>query len=102
MQIINSSVRITIMLAETLKLINQAEEQADNILAKANQTVQDIEKQTYQKIEQINTETDAAIAKAVAKLPKAAEITAQNVVLNVPEDKIQEAVAYITKSFYGA
>ena len=90
------------MLADTLKLINQVEEQADNILAKANQTVQDIEKQTYQKIEKINTEADVAIAKAIAKLPAPTGVTAQNVVLNIPENKMQEAVAYITKSFYGA
>lgn len=90
------------MLADTLKLINQAEEQADNILAKANQTVQDIEKQTYRQIEQINAETEAAIAKAKAKLPKASAVAAQDVVLNISKDKMQAAVAYITKSFYGA
>lgn len=102
LQIKIGSDKIIIMLADTLKLINQAEEQADNILAKANQTVQDIEKQTYHEIEKINADTDAAIAKALAKLPKASGATAQNVVLNVPENKMQEAVAYITKSFYGA
>lgn len=90
------------MLADTLKQINAAEEQADNILAKANQRVQMIEKQTYQEIEKINANTDAEIAKAIAKLPKLPEATAPQVTLTAAKQQMDAAVAYITKSFYGA
>lgn len=93
---------LIIMLADTLKLIQQAEEKADNILAKANQTVQEIEKQTYATIAQLNADTDAQIAADIAKLPKPAATTAPQVVLNIPENQMQAAVDYITKAFYGA
>lgn len=89
------------MIAATLQQIRAAETKADNILAQANQKVQAIKQQTYQTIEQINQAADAAIATAVAALPQPTVTPLPEITLNVPQNKIDEAVAFVTQAFPG-
>ncbi len=89
------------MLAETLQLINQAETKADNLIAKANQTVHEIEERTYRQIETLNTQTEAAIAAAVAALPTPVPAPTPTVEYQVPEQTMTAAVKQIVQAFYG-
>ena len=89
------------MIAATLQQIRAAETKADNILAQANQKVQAIKQQTYQTIEQINQAADTAIATAVAALPQPTVAPLSEVTLNVPQNKIDEAVAFVMQAFPG-
>lgn len=89
------------MLADTLQLINQAETKADNLIAKANQTVQEIEQRTYQQIETLHAQTEQAIAAAVANLPSPPPEPVPAVEYNVPEQTMATVVASIVQAFYG-
>ena len=88
------------MLADTLKHLHDAENQADNIIAKANQTVQDIEKHTYQQIADLNAAADQAIAAKVAKLKRPAPLPAPQINLEVSTNQIAAAVDYLTKAVF--
>lgn len=89
------------MLADTLKLIHQAEGKADNIIAKANQTVHEIEQRTYRQIEELNSQTEQTIATAVAALPQPEPAPVPTVNYEVPEQTMTAAVDYIVRAFYG-
>ena len=101
MQIAVSHAIILYMLADTLKLINQAEDKADNLIAKANQTVHEIEQRTYQQIEELNAQTEQDIAAAVAALPTPEPAPVPTVKYDVPEQTMTAAVDYIVRAFYG-
>lgn len=88
------------MLADTLKRLHDAESQADNIIAQANQTVQAIEKNTYQQIADVNAAADQAIAAQIAKLERPAPLPTPQVKVEVPANKIAAAVDYLTKAVF--
>ena len=89
------------MLADTLKTLHDTEEQAEQIVAKAQIQVREIEKQTYQQITKIENDTNAAIADAVAHLPQPDPLPAPTVKIDVPQAKMDAAVAYIIQAVHG-
>ena len=90
------------MLADILKTLHDTEDQAEQIIAKANVQVREIEKDTYQRITKIENNTNAEIAAAVAKLPQPEPLAAPTVEINVPKAKMDAAVAHIVQAVYGA
>ena len=90
------------MLADILKNIQETEEQAEQIIAKANVQVREIEKQTYQRITKIENNTNAEIAAELAKLPQPEPMPAPTVEINVPQAKLNAAVDHIIQAVYGA
>ncbi len=90
------------MLADILKTLHDTEDQAEQIIAKANVQVREIEKDTYQRITKIENNTNAEIAAAVAKLPQLEPLAEPTVAINVPKAKMDAAVAHIVQAVYGA
>jgi hypothetical protein len=86
------------MLADTLQALQDTEEQAEKIIADAHIKVSEIEKQTYQQINKIESNNNAEIAAAIAKLPQPEPLPTPNVTINVPQAKLDAAVAYIIKA----
>ena len=90
------------MLADILKTLHDTEDQAEQMLAQANLQVREIEKQTYQRITKIENNTNAEIAEAIANLPQPQPLPAPTIELNVPQAKMDAAVAKIIQAVYGA
>ena len=90
------------MLANILKTLHDTEDQAEQIIVKANLQVREIEKQTYERMTQIENNTNAKIAAAVAKLPQPTPLPDPTVELNVPQAKMDAAVDHIIQAVYGA
>ena len=90
------------MLADTLQALHDTEEQAEQIIAKARMQVREIEKQTYQQITRIENNTNAEIATAVAALPQPQPLPEPTVKIDVPQAKMDAAVAYIIQAVRGA
>lgn len=90
------------MLADTLKLIHDTEEQANQILAQANLQVHTIEQETYQRIAKLEHETNLEIADEVANLPQPQTLPIPTVELAVPQTKMETAVNHIIQTVYEA
>ena len=90
------------MLADTLQALHDTEEQAEQIIAKAQMQVHEIEKQTYQQITKIENDNHLEIATAIAQLPQPEPLPEPTVELNVPQAKMDAAVDYIIKAVHGA
>ena len=65
------------MLADTLQMLHDTEEQAEQVIAQAHIKVREIEKQTYQEITKLENQTNAEIAAALAELPQPARNVTQ-------------------------
>ena len=89
------------MLADTLKNLHDTEDQAEQILVQANLKVREIEKQTYQRITQIENNNAAEIAAKIAALPQPTAPTAPTVHINVPQTKFDAAVDYLMQAVHG-
>ena len=90
------------MLADTLKTLHDTEDQAEQIVAKAQMQVREIEKQTYAQMTKIENDTNAAIAAAVARLPEPESLPTPTVTIDVPQAKLEAAVNYIIQAVHGA
>lgn len=90
------------MLADTLKMIHDTEEQANQILAQANLQIHSIEQETYQRITKIDHDMNLEIADAVANLPQPEVLPIPNTKLTVPQVKMETAIKHILKSIYEA
>ena len=89
------------MLADILKTLHDTEDQAEQIMAKANLQVREIEKQTYQRITQIENNASAKIAATLAQLPQPQPLPEPTVEINVPQAKMDAAVEHILQAVYG-
>lgn len=90
------------MLADTLKMLHDTEDQAEQIIAQAHLRVREIEKATYQRITKIENNTNAEIATALEQLPEPKPLPTPTVNLNVPQAKMDAAVDCILQAVYGA
>jgi G3E family GTPase len=86
-------------IAEILQQINDAESEADSIIAGAKAQIAEIDKDTVNKIDRINADIDTEIAAKIKDMAPAAAVS-QTVKVNVAQEKIASAVAYATKEFY--
>lgn len=90
------------MLADTLQVLHDTEDKAEQIITNAHLKVREIEKQTYQQITKIENNTNAEIAEAIAKLPQPEPLPEPIVEISVPQAKMDAAVAYIIQAVHGA
>ena len=90
------------MLADTLQALQDTEEKAEQMIAKAHVKVSEIEKQTYQQINKIEANNNAEIAAAIAALPQPEPLPEPTVTMNVPQAKMDAAVAYILQAVHEA
>lgn len=90
------------MLADTLQAIHDTEDQAEKIMTNAHVKVREIEKQTYQQITKIENDTNVAIAAAIAESPNLEPLPKPIVKIEVPQAKLDAAVAYIIQAVHGA
>ncbi len=90
------------MLADTLQVLHDTEDKAEQLITNAHLKVREIEKQTYQQITKIENDTNAEIAEAIAKLPQPEPMPAPIVEIDVPQTKMDAAVDYIIKAVHEA
>ena len=90
------------MLADTLQMLHDTEDQAEQLITQAHLKVREIEKQTYQEITKLENQTNAEIAAALAKLPQPTPLAEPTVKLEVPDAKMKAAVDYIIQAVHGA
>jgi hypothetical protein len=89
-------------IADILKRINDAEAEADNIVAHARAKTAEIEKDTAVKIDKINTECDAEIAAKIKNMTPPAAVHGTGTKVTVPKEKINAAVDFGTKEFFAS
>ncbi|MBO4726681.1 MAG: hypothetical protein J5598_03735 [Clostridia bacterium] len=90
------------MLADTLQMLHDTEDEAEQIIAQAHVEVREIEKQTYQEMTKLENQTNAEIAAEIAKLPQPEPLAEPTVKLDVPANKMKAAVDYIIQAVHGA
>jgi hypothetical protein len=88
------------MLADILKQINEAENEADNIFARTKTQILDIEKDAAVKIEKINADTDAEIAAKVRELTPNIIPEAKEIKITPDQKKFDAAVKFAADEFY--
>jgi hypothetical protein len=87
------------MLAEILEQIKRAEDDADNIFARAKTAVMDIEKDAALQIDRINAETDAEIVAKVNQLTPSFIPPIADVRIAPDKKKFDAAVKFAIEEF---
>jgi hypothetical protein len=87
-------------IVDILKQINDAEEEAENIVLRARAKIADIDKDTAIKIDKINAECDVEIAARIKNMVPPAAVRNTDAKITVSNEKINAAVELGTKEFF--
>ena len=87
-------------IVDILKRINDAEEEADNIVARAKDKIADMERETAIKVDKISTDADAEIAVRIKNMTPPPTVHNTDAGINVSNEKIAKAVEFGTKEFF--